>query len=104
SAFLDLQCDVQSRVAFGQEIAPPRREHVGPGFYGIEVATNSGRGEACIPAIVVVNAHRDAQPSVGSFEPPEQLRRNNSVPLPEDISPNLDRLIDDSLDGKAAGI
>src|SRR5260370_10546143 len=83
---------------------PPRREGVRPGFYGIAIPTNSGWREARAPAIAVVKLHRDAQPSLGSFEPPQQLRGENSVPFPEDISPNFDRLIDDPLDGKAAGV
>jgi hypothetical protein len=51
-----------------------------------------------------VQHHRNAEPFVRTFAPPQELRCEHDVPVVEDIGPDIDLLADDSLDWKTASI
>src|SRR5262249_49197395 len=71
---------------------------------GMEGGSRLGRREASRPAVVVAQHHRNAEPFVGAFAPPQKLGRQHDMPIAEDIGPDLDLFADDSLYRKTTSI
>jgi hypothetical protein len=104
AAFLDLEADIHAGFTFGQEIAPPTGEHIGPGLDHVNIPAGPVRGEARLPAVVLLQGHGDAEPFLGSVSPPQQVGREHGMSIAKDIGPDLDLLAEGPLNGKTASI
>src|SRR5207237_5551026 len=99
--FAGFEVDLLPGLALEQEVAPPRRERVGPGLDCVGVATGLLRHKSAGPTVIVVMPHRLAVPGRLIVATPQQRCRDDIMAIANYVGPDLDRLAGDPFDGKA---
>src|SRR5262249_26403542 len=89
-------------LVLGQEVSPPSAEHVGPGLDRIPVSPWTRRHECRSPAVIAVEPHRHVLPQIMAFGFPDEVDREQRVPISENIGPDVYGLASDPLHREAA--